>query len=308
MKNEFKNFTYVLGGGIANYQTPILPSWILLVVVILVLIILTIMCESFVEPFLFLVCIFMAIIINMGTNVIFSSVSDITIAIAAILQLALSMDYSIMLMERYRQESKLESDKKKAMQNALCKAFQSISGSSVTTIVGLLTLVFMSFTIGRDMGLVLAKGVLLSLLCIFCVLPALILIFDKWIKKTTKKSPTFRLDRLGKGIYKLKTPLCILFVIIFVASYFLQGKLLISYTGTEDTDKITKVFGTSNQLAIVYKNDDEQKIRALYPLLEGNEKIKTVTGYGNTLDKEFTYQEMKKSLVKWIRLFQQTII
>lgn len=303
VKNEFKNFTYVLGGGIANYQTPILPSWILLVVVILVLIILTIMCESFVEPFLFLVCIFMAIIINMGTNVMFSSVSDITIAIAAILQLALSMDYSIMLMERYRQESKLESDKKKAMQNALCKAFQSISGSSVTTIVGLLTLVFMSFTIGRDMGLVLAKGVLLSLLCIFCVLPALILIFDKWIKKTTKKSPIFRLDHLGKGIYKLKTPLCILFVIIFVASYFLQGKLLISYTGTEDTDKITKVFGTSNQLAIVYKNDDEQKIRALYPLLEGNEKIKTVTGYGNTLDKEFTYQEMKKKLSEMDKTF-----
>ena len=153
------------------------------------------MCESYVEPFLFLTSILMAVVLNKGTNIIFSNVSHITDSIAAILQMALSMDYSIMLMNRYDQEKKTEKDKVKAMKNALYKAFQAISSSSVTTIVGLLALIFMTFKIGKDLGFVLAKGVLFSLICIFFVLPDLILIFDKWISKTKKRSPNIKVNK-----------------------------------------------------------------------------------------------------------------
>lgn len=295
VNNIFSDYEMVTGGSISEYQRPILPMWIMAVAVLLVLIILLIMCNSYIEPFLFLTCIFIAIIINRGTNIIFGTISNITGAISAILQLALSMDYSIMLMERYRQECEVEEDKKTAMKSALCSSFQSISGSSVTTIVGLLTLVFMSFTIGKDLGLVLAKGVLLSLVCIFLVLPALILIFDKWITKTMKKSPNIRLDALGRFTYKFKVPVSILFVAIFILSYFLQGSMLISYTGTEDTT-ISDVFGLTNQLAIVYNNEDEAKIRELYDELEANERIETVLGYGNTIDEELPYDEMIERL------------
>ena len=127
---------------------------------------------------------------NMGSNIIFPSVSDMTFSIAAVLQLVLSIDYSIILMHRYAQEKELlgpDPDIKLAMKNTLHNTFKSITSSSLTTFVGLLALLFMTFTIGMDMGLVLAKGVLLSLVCIFTVLPALVIWSDKLIEKTSKK-------------------------------------------------------------------------------------------------------------------------
>ena len=124
---------------------------------------------------------------NMGTNAFLPSVSTMTNSITAILQLALSVDYSIMLMNRYRQEKKKEESRILAMINALQHSIGAILGSSVTTIVGLLVLVLMSFKIGEDMGIVLAKGVAFSLFSIFTVLPFLIVTFDNFIEKTKKK-------------------------------------------------------------------------------------------------------------------------
>lgn len=183
VKENFKDCEFYTSGSIANRNMTILPMWIIILAVSICTIILIIMCKSYVEPFLFLACIWIAVLLNNGTNIIFGTVSNITSSISAILQLALSMDYSIMLINRYKQEKENNSDNVEAMKEALYKSFSSISSSSVTTIVGLVTLVFMSFTIGRDLGLVLAKGVILSLLVIFTCLPALILMFDKLITK-----------------------------------------------------------------------------------------------------------------------------
>lgn len=165
-----------------------LKPWIIAVAVAFLLIVMLAMCESWIEPFLFLATVGLAVLINAGTNIILGSVSNITNSIAAILQLVLSMDYSIILMNRYRQEQALCADKETAMTRALTHAFSSITSSSLTTIVGLLALVFMSFKIGRDLGLVLAKGVLISLLCIFTALPGMVLACDGLIKKTAKKT------------------------------------------------------------------------------------------------------------------------
>lgn len=175
-----------------------LPTWIVCLAFGILMVILFVMCNSWIEPFLFLITIGAAIVINMGTNLVMGSVSNITFSIASILQLVLSMDYSIILMNRYRQERELTEVKEDAMKKALVHAFSSITGSSLTTIVGLLALVFMSFKIGMDLGIVLAKGVLISMLCIFTVLPFLILISDKLIHKTAKKVLNIPMNNLQR--------------------------------------------------------------------------------------------------------------
>ena len=151
-------------------------------------IVLLLMCRSYFEPVLLLVSIGIAILINMGSNVIFESVSDMTFSIAAIFQLVLSIDYSIMLLHRYQQEYALlgRQNKPKAMRNAIMNAFGSVSSSSLTTIIGLLVLLMMSFTIGKDIGLVISKGVFFSLVCVFTVMPSLILWFDELVDKLDK--------------------------------------------------------------------------------------------------------------------------
>ena len=132
-----------------------------------------------------------AVIINMGTNIFFNSISSLTNSVMAILQLVLSMDYSIMLMNRFRRERQNGIDKETALIDALTGGASSILSSAVTTIVGLLCLVFMNFTIGVDMGVVLAKGVVISLISVFTVLPGLIIIFDKPLLKCMKKRSKF---------------------------------------------------------------------------------------------------------------------
>ena len=158
------------------------------IVLVLFLLILLVLCKSYIEIPLLLASIGFSILMNMGTNIVFSSISDMTLSIASILQLVLSIDYSIMLFHRYEQErKKLNGENNpQAMKNAIKNAFSSVSSSAFTTIVGLLMLLFMSFTIGADMGLVMAKGIFCSLICVFTVMPTLILWCDGLMQKTSK--------------------------------------------------------------------------------------------------------------------------
>ena len=154
------------------------------------LVALVVFCKAYIEVFLLLVSIGFSILINMGTNIIFPSISDMTLSIAAVLQLALSIDYSIMLFHRYEQEKIRLAERPNnvlAMKRAIRNAFSSVSSSAVTTIVGLLVLLLMSFTIGADMGLVMAKGIFCSLICVFTVMPTLVLWCDKLLVTTNKK-------------------------------------------------------------------------------------------------------------------------
>ena len=153
------------------------------------LLMLFMMTKSYIEPLFILIYIAIAILINMGSNIMFESVSEMTFSIAAVLQLVLSIDYSIMLIHRFEQEYGHQEikDVNIAMQNAIVGSFSSIVSSSVTTIVGLLVLLLMSFTIGRDIGLVLSKGVFLSLICVFTVMPSIIIWGHKLLFKTNKQ-------------------------------------------------------------------------------------------------------------------------
>ena len=189
--SDYNVYTYYAGGQL-DVLDRLIPMAVSIGIVILLL-----MCRSFFEPVLLLVSIGIAILINMGSNVIFESVSDMTFSIAAIFQLVLSIDYSIMLLHRYQQEYELlgKQNKKKAMRNAIVNAFGSVSSSSITTIIGLLVLLMMSFTIGRDIGLVISKGVFLSLVCVFTVMPSLILWFDELVDKCDKNNIKNRLKK-----------------------------------------------------------------------------------------------------------------
>ena len=172
--------------------------------IIVGVIVLLLMCKSFFEPVLLLVSIGIAIMINMGSNVIFESVSDMTFSIAAIFQLVLSIDYSIMLLHRYQQEYALlgRQNKPKAMRNAIVNAFGSVSSSSLTTIIGLLVLLLMSFTIGKDIGLVISKGVFFSLVCVFTVMPTLILWFDGVVDKLDKENLKKRFQKRAAVVFE----------------------------------------------------------------------------------------------------------
>lgn len=295
IEKDYEDYQIYTSGAIADRNTPVLPTWIVVLAVACAMVILIIMCESYVEPFLFLTSILIAVLLNNGSNIIFGTVSNITSSISAILQMALSMDYSIMLMNRYDQEKQKETDKVKAMKNALYNAFTAISSSSVTTIVGLLALVFMSFTIGRDLGLVLAKGVLFSLISIFFVLPTLILMFDNLIVKTKKKSPNFKTKGLGKISYKLRHVALILFVTAFIGCYAIKGNLGISYTDTT-SNKISEVFGQNNQMALIYNSKDEETVANYLQTIEQEENVEEVLGYGNTINQSLTYDKLNDKL------------
>lgn len=294
VNSEFKDYDVYFSGPIDSDNKPVLHTWIVVTAIIFAMIILIIMCDSYIEPFLFLFVIGLAVFMNKGTNIIFSSVSYITDSISAILQMALSMDYSIMLMNRYSQEREKNKDNVEAMKKALLNAFGSISSSSITTIVGLLALVFMSFTIGRDLGFVLAKGVLFSLLSIFLCLPGLILLFDKLIIKTRKKSLNINLNWLGNLSYKLRFPILIIFIALFGCSYFLKDGLGILYTDSE-TDEVVKHFKENNQMAVIYNNDYEDTISKYCRNLNGDE-ITQVLCYGNTIGEKLNYQDLPKKL------------
>ncbi len=202
MHNRYED-THTVYSYYSGAQLDVLDRLIPMAIIVGVIVLL-LMCKSFFEPFLLLVSIGIAIMINMGSNVIFESVSDMTFSIAAIFQLVLSIDYSIMLLHRYQQEYALlgRQNKPKAMRNAIVNAFGSVSSSSLTTIIGLLVLLLMSFTIGKDIGLVISKGVFFSLVCVFTVMPSLILWFDGLVEKLDKENLKKKFQKRAAAVFE----------------------------------------------------------------------------------------------------------
>ena len=268
-----------------------LPLWAILTAVGLLTLILIIMCNSWIEPFLFLFTIGIAVLINLGTNIFMGSISETTFSVTAILQLVLSMDYSVILANRYLQEKEKNSDRKEAMKAAVTGAFSSIASSSFTTMVGLLALVFMSFKIGPDLGVVLAKGVFFSVICVFLILPGLLLMSSKLLDKTRKPAPKIPVGGLARFSNKLRVPLAVFFVLLFVGVYFLQQQTDVSYSMVK-YDAISDVFPKENQLVLVYANKDDEKVTALAEEMEGWADVKSASSYSNTLAKQHTSAEM----------------
>ncbi len=166
---------------LSNKETPVY----VLIAVVLAVIVLSLTMDSALAPIFFLLSIGMAIVYNLGTNVFKGEISYVTQALAAVLQLGVTMDYSIFLWHSYEeQQERFQGDKKRAMAHAISNTITSVVGSSITTVAGFVALCFMSFTLGMDLGIVMAKGVVLGVICCVTVLPSLLLVFDKAIEKT----------------------------------------------------------------------------------------------------------------------------
>lgn len=170
--------------------------------------------DSWLVPFVFLLSIGMMILLNLGTNYFMGEISYITKALSAVLQLAVTMDYSIFLWHSYNEQCALHSDKKEAMAVAIHDTLTSVLGSSITTVAGFIALCFMSFTMGRDLGIVMAKGVLFGVLGCVTVLPALILVLDKPLQKSKHRSLLPKMEKLSKGIVKVFPLFLVIFVLV----------------------------------------------------------------------------------------------
>lgn len=200
-----------------NHETPIYVS----IAVVLSLIILSLTNKSTIIPILYLVSIGFAILYNMGTNIFLGSISYVTKAIAAVLQLAVTMDYSIFLSHRYEEERlKYPDDHEHAMGEAIHKTASSIAGSSITTIAGFLALIAMELTLGKDIGLVMAKGVLFGLLTTVTILPALIVVFDKAIHRFSHRVLLPSFTKLPKMLTKHYVIFFLIFLLLFVPAIF----------------------------------------------------------------------------------------
>lgn len=264
--------------------------------VLAVLVILLITTTSWAEPFVVLIGLGIAIMINSGSNLIFGEISFVTNAAGAILQLAVSLDYSVFLIHRYEECLKSNSDRKSAMVDALCSSTSSILSSGLTTVIGFLALIFMRFGIGSDLGLALAKGVVISLLTVFIFMPALILSVYPIVQKTHHKKFLPEFKGFGKLVQRIMIPMVCIFVVAAIPSYmasnansYYYGSSHIYGEGTQfgkDTAAIDDIFGKSNTYIVLVPNGDAEAEQNLSDALHDIPEITSIISYVDTVGAE----------------------
>lgn len=232
------------------------------IAVILTSIILALTMDSFLIPLFFMLSVGMAIVYNMGTNFIQGEISFITEALAAVLQLAVTIDYSIFLWHSYKEEKeKHPGDNKEAMAVAIGKTITSVVSSSITTVAGFLALCFMSYELGMDMGIVMAKGVVIGVICCITVLPSMILVFDKALEKTMHKDLVPSLEKPSKFIIKHHAAFIVLFIVVLIPAIYGQINTNVYYNLTDTLPK------DLNSVIANTKLDEEYNMATTHMLL-----------------------------------------
>lgn len=232
------------------------------IAVILTSIILALTMDSFLIPLFFMLSVGMAIVYNMGTNFIQGEISFITEALAAVLQLAVTIDYSIFLWHSYKEEKeKHPGDNKEAMAVAIGKTITSVVSSSITTVAGFLALCFMSYELGMDMGIVMAKGVVIGVICCITVLPSMILVFDKALEKTMHKDLVPSLEKPSKFIIKHHAAFIVLFIVVLIPAVYGQINTNVYYNLTDTLPK------DLNSVIANTKLDEEYNMATTHMLL-----------------------------------------
>jgi len=267
------------------------PLSALIIAGAIILIILLVTAQSWMEPLLYLFAIGVAVVLNIGTNALLPSVSITTNYIVAILQLVLSLDYAIVLSNRYRQELSPECTPHESVNKAMKKAFPAIMSSASTTIVGLMMLAFMRVKIGLDLGVVLAKGVVCSLITTFTLLPALLMLFNKTIIKSKKRTFILPTDRLAWFATHHKIPLAVSAVVLFVAGFFFSQKTDI-YFSTNGESQISKIFPKTNMIVTIYPTAEEMNVIQLADSLLKDSSVKAVISYPTLLKKQMAAEQM----------------
>lgn len=278
--------------------------------VLFTILILILTTESWIEPVIILIGLLVSIVINAGTNLIFGEISFVTNAAGNILLLAVSLDYTVFVLHRYKEEKKNYDDHIMAMEKALEVSFSSILSSALTTIIGFLALIFMQFRIGPDLGLALAKGVFISLVTEFTLMPIVILKMDNLIEKTEHKKfvPSFK--KFGEFVLKHKNANLVIFFIIMIPC-FLASKNNAYYFGNShiygvdtklgrDTVAIENEFGKSDTYVLLLPKGDLEKERKLSSDLKNIDEVSNIISYvdtvGETIPENFIDGDSLKKL------------
>ena len=278
---------------------------ILVISVCLVALLMLITAASWIEPLVLLLSSGIAVLLNMGSNAIFGEISYITNAIASILQLALSIDYSIVLLHAYRHRKEDAESRESAMLMAIKEVVRPVSASALTTVAGLLALLFMSFTIGFDIGSVLMKSIVISAVTSLTLLPALLLIFDGAMEKTAKKRLIIRGEKLTNISLKAKTIIVPVALILVAVCCVLNFSSKYSFVDScNKNEEITDRFGDSGTLIVLFENceDAEEKEKLLHSLVESYRKedgtgvLKGLVAYSTTVGQVFDVEKASRDL------------
>ena len=268
---------------------------IMIFVIPVVFIILILSTTSWFEPILFMITIGIAIMLNKGTNLMFGTISFVTNAAGSVLQLAVSMDYSIFLLHRFAENRSEGKDIQEAMVYAVKQSVGSVLSSGLTTVTGFAALILMRFKIGPDMGWVMAKAIVFSLICVLCLLPALAITTYKWIDKTQHRPfyPDFHM--LSKGVMKIRIPILGLILLMIVPCILGQSKNDFLYGASKvynteatqmghDQLAIEEKYGTSNPVVVMVPKGEMNKEIALNKELKQEDYVTSIISYVNTVD------------------------
>lgn len=265
--------------------------------------------ESTIVPLLFMLGLFFPIVYNFGTNIFLGQISYITEALATVLQLGVTMDFSIFLLHRYEEEKELRGSNEEAMVTAICKTMTSITASSLTTIAGFLALCAMRLTLGRDIGIVMAKGVALGVICTIVILPALILTCDKWVEKYHHRTVVPKLTKLSYFVSKHPVPIVVCFLILVIPFAIAQNKTEVYYTlfdslpqdltGIVGTDKLGEDFGmTTSHFILVHDDLTASEVTALCDEIEDLDGITQVVSLDSITGPGFDTELLPDSVME----------
>ncbi|WP_044339413.1 efflux RND transporter permease subunit [Rossellomorea aquimaris] len=271
----------------------------------LIILILVISTTSWVEPLFFLTAIGVSVLINLGTNIFLGEVSFVTQSVAPILQLAVSLDYAVFLLHSFSDYRKVTDDPEEAMKLAMKKSFPAITASAATTFFGFIALTFMEFQIGSDLGVNLVKGIVLSFISVMVFLPALTLVFYKWMDKTKHKSFVPSFTGIGNKVLKLKVPSLIFVFAILVPAFLGQTNTSFIYgTGEQpentrvgsDFKKVEEAFGETTPIVLLVPKGDVAKEKELVEDIEALDYVTGVMAYVNQVGSEIPPDYLDKSI------------
>ena len=292
-----------------NLSDKEVPIYVL-IAVILAVIVLSLTMDSALIPVFFLLSIGMAIIYNLGSNVFFGEISYVTQALAAVLQLGVTMDYSIFLWHSYEEnQERFPDDKKRAMAHAISNTLTSVIGSSITTVAGFVALCFMSFTLGLDLGVTMAKGVIFGVICCVTVLPSMILVFDKAIDKTRHKAIIPDLGVISGWVVKHYKAFIVTFIIVLIPAlwgythyevyYDLAGTLPGNLDSVIANDKLDETFAMNSTHIILCDSSLEPKeVNEMMSKIDDVDGVKATLGLdslvGPTVPREMIPSDIKE--------------
>ncbi|MGM0853507.1 MAG: efflux RND transporter permease subunit [Bacillota bacterium] len=271
----------------------------------LIILILVISTTSWIEPLFFLMAIGVSVLINLGTNIFLGEVSFVTQSVAPILQLAVSLDYAVFLLHSFSDYRKETDDPEEAMKLAMKKSFPAITASAATTFFGFIALTFMEFQIGSDLGVNLVKGIVLSFISVMVFLPALTLVFYKWMDKTKHKSFVPSFTGIGNKVLKLKVPSLIFVFAILVPAFLGQTNTSFIYgTGEQpentrvgsDFKKVEEAFGETTPIVLLVPKGDVAKEEELVKDIEALDYVTGVIAYVNQVGAEIPPDYLDKSI------------